>query len=275
MHAATGTSPATMDNLTPSMPTGTEPNSGSRPPAEGWAVAAGHGMQWWSSGWRLFRASPWVWLAITALFLAIMFVLALVPFVGQIASTLLYPVLGAGMLVGARAIDRGDELKVEHLFGCFNAKAVPLIVVALLYYAGWFVIWVIAIGLLAAVVGFGTLASLLSGDPAEAGMALLSAFGIGSLVVVLVAALLGAPLVMAYWFAPALVLFRGDEPLKAMTTSFTACMRNVPPYLVYGLVGLALMVVASIPLALGWLVLLPVFAATIYTSYKDIFGEPA
>lgn len=264
-----------MDNLTPPVPSGNEPASGNRPPAEGWAVAAGHGMEWWSSGWRLFRASAWIWVAITVLYIAIMFGLALIPILGHIASSLLYPVLGAGVLVGARALDRGDELKIEHLFACFNAKAVPLIVVALLYFAGWFVIWAIAIALLVGVVGFDTLASLVSGDPSEAGMALMSAFGAGSLIVLLLAALLGVPLVMAYWFAPALVLFRGDEPLQAMKTSFAACMRNVPPYLVYGLVGVALAVVASIPLGLGWLVLMPVYAATIYTSYKDIFGEPA
>jgi uncharacterized membrane protein len=263
-----------MDNLTPTTPAGIEPPAGGRPPADGWAVDAGHGGQWWSAAWALFRASPWIWLAITVLFIVIMFVLALIPLVGQIASSLLYPVLGAGLLAGARAQDAGGELKVEHLFACFNAKAVPLIVVALLYFAGWFLIWVVAAALLVGVVGFGTLASLLSGDPSEAGLALLSAMGMGTVIVLLLAALLGVPLVMAYWYAPALVLFRGEEPIKAMRTSFTACMRNVPPFFVYGLLGIVFAVLASIPLGLGWLVLMPVYGATIYTSYKDIFGEP-
>ena len=35
------------------------------------------------------------------------------------------------------------------------------------------------------------------------------------------------------------------------------------------------MIVASIPLGLGWFVLGPVFAASVYASYKDIFGAPA
>ena len=264
-----------MDNPTPTLPAGVSPPSPDQPPPDGWAVAAGRGLDWWSSGWALFRGSPGIWIAITVLFVAIMFVLALIPILGHIASTLLYPVLGAGVLVGARAVDRAGELKVEHLFGCFNAKAGPLIVVALLYFAGWFLIWLIAFALLVGVVGFGTLASIVSGDPAEAGIALLASLGIGSIIIVLLAVLLGVPLVMAYWFAPALVLFRGDEPIKAMKTSFVACMRNVPPFLIYGLLGMVFAVVASIPLGLGWLVLMPVYAATIYTSYKDIFGEPA
>ncbi len=80
---------------------------------------------------------------------------------------------------------------------------------------------------------------------------------------------------MAIWFAPALVVLRGDEPFAAMKTSFNACLRNVVPFLVYGLVGLLLAILATIPLGLGWFVLAPVYAASIYAGYKDIFGDPA
>jgi uncharacterized membrane protein len=247
----------------------------STPPADGWAVGPGHGLEWWGSGWRLFAASPWIWIAITVVFVLILCLLAVIPIVGQIASSLLYPVFGAGVLVGARALDRGEPLTVGHLFSCFNDKAIPLVVVAILYFAGWLLIWTLAVVLLAGLVGFGTLAALFSGDPSEAAMALVSAFGLGSLVVVLLGALLGVPLLMAYWFASALVVFRGSEPWAAMKSSFAACLRNVPPFLVYGLLGIVFAIVASIPLGLGWLVLAPVYAATLYTSYKDIFGEPA
>ena len=241
----------------------------------GWAVGAGRGLDWWNEGWRLFKAAPIVWIVIAFLFFCLMFVLALIPFVGQIASTLLYPVLGAGILVGTRALDRGGKLTIGHLFSCFNDKAVPLIVVALLYFGGWFVIWVVAAALMVGMAGFETLTSLMSGDPLEAGMAMLSGIGIAALVVLLLMMLLGVPLIMAYWFAPALVVFRGDEPMAAMKASFTASMRNFPPFLVYSLVGLVLAIIATIPFGLGWIVLAPVYAATLYPSYKDIFGDAA
>ena len=266
-----------MDNFTPcSTPAVPVPAAGTNPPPRGgWAVAAGQGLEWWRSGWRLFRAAPAIWIILMLLFIAIMFGLSFIPFLGQIASTLLYPVLGAGILVGTRALDRGGELTVAHLFACFNDKALPLIIVALLYFGGWFVIWLVAAALLVGVLGFGTVASIVSGDPTQAGIAMLATLGVGSLVVLLLATLLGIPLIMGYWFAPALVLFRGDEPFAAMKTSFTACMRNMPPFLVYGLLGIGFAIVASIPFGLGWFVLLPVYAASMYASYKDIFGEPA
>lgn len=265
-----------MDNFTPATPAVPEPVAAANPPPrDGWAVAAGRGLEWWSAGWQLFRAAPWTWIALIVLFVAIMAGLSLVPLLGQIASSLLYPVLGAGVLVGTRELDRGGQLTVGHLFACFNDKALPLVIVALLYFGGWFVIWLFAAALLVGVVGFGTVASVLSGDPTETGVAMLATLGAGPLIVVLLAALLGFPLIMGYWFAPALVLFRGDEPFAAMKASFTACLRNMPPFLVYGLLGILFAIAASIPFALGWFVLLPVYAASMYAGYKDIFGEPA
>ena len=244
------------------------------PPEGGWAVAAGRGAAWWGSGWRLFVASPWTWIGITVLFFAILFGLAFIPVLGQIASSLIYPILAGGVLLGARELDRGGELRIEHLFACFNAKAAPLLVVALLYYAGWLLIWVCTAAVLVAMLGVSTLTSLISGDPSEAGMALMTAFGMGSLIVLLIAALLGLPLVMADWFAPALVLFRGADPTTALKASFIGCWRNMPPFLIYGLLWIVFAIIASIPLGLGWLVLAPVFGASLYASYKDIFGAP-
>jgi len=93
------------------------------------------------------------------------------------------------------------------------------------------------------------------------------------LVVMLVMLLLVVPLLMAYWFAPALVVFRGDAPWAAMKTSFRACLRNMPPFLVYGIVGFLLAIAASIPFGLGWFIVAPMTAASLYASYVDVFGR--
>lgn len=258
--------------LTPSpAPSGTPSATA---PADGWAVDAGHGATWWSDGWRLFVASPGIWIAILIIYLVIMMGLSFIPFIGQLASSLLWPVLGAGTLIGARELDRGGVLKIEHMFACFNAKAVPLIIVALLYYVGWLVLWLVAAVVLVMMFGLDTLSSLVSSDPSEAGLALLQTLGIGSLLVVLVAMLFAVPLLMAYWFAPALVVFRGADPVAALKTSFVACLRNMPPFLIYGLLGLLFAIIATIPFLLGWLVFGPVYVCSLYTSYKDIFGTP-
>jgi uncharacterized membrane protein len=260
----------------PPSPSGSSasPQAGSLPPA-GWAVGAGRGAAWWSEGWRFFTLSPIIWIVIAILYLAIMIGLCVIPVIGQIASMLLHPALTAGLMLGCRAQDRGGELTVGHLFAGFGERFSQLVVLALLYLAGWIAIWLVTLSLLVAVIGAGTLGALLSGDMMRAGFAMLSMLSVGALVVLLVALLLVVPLLMAIWFAPALVVLRGDEPFAAMKTSFTACLRNIPPFFVYGLVGLVLAILATIPLGLGWFVLAPVYAGSIYAGYKDIFGDPA
>ena len=48
-------------------------------------------------------------------------------------------------------------------------------------------------------------------------------------------------------------------------------MKNIMPFLVYGIAGFVLSIIASIPLFLGWVIFIPVITASIYISYKDIF----
>ena len=245
------------------------------PPPDGASVPTGHGVEWWTHAWRLFTAAPGVWLAITIVYIAILFALSVIPLLGQFAVSLLHPVLAGGIVLGCREQDRGGTLKVSHLFAGFGPKLSPLVILSLLYFAGWLVIGVVAVGLVLTVIGGGALAAIASGDAMQTGYVLLTTMSMGALVVLLVCALLIVPLLMAFWFAPPLIVLRNDEPVAAMVTSFRACLANMMPFLVYGILGVAFVVIACIPLLLGLLVLIPVAAATVYTSYKDIFGTAA
>ncbi|MEP7182654.1 MAG: BPSS1780 family membrane protein [Betaproteobacteria bacterium] len=263
-----------MDNMNPAASSSAaQPASGSAPPPEGWAVGAGRGASWWGEGWRLFKATPWVWLAILIIYFVLMIVLAVIPIIGQIASWLFAPVVVGGVMLGTRDLDRGGELSVGDLFRCFSFKLGPLIVLSLLLAVGWIVISIVGVVALV-VAGAGSIGTLMSGDASQSGAAMLATLGTAGLIVVLVMVLLIVPLIMAYWFAPALVVFRGDAPMAAMKASFKGCWRNIPPFLVYGLVGMLLAIVASIPFGLGWFIVAPMAAASVYASYCDIFGKP-
>ena len=93
----------------------------------------------------------------------------------------------------------------------------------------------------------------------------------GMVLAILVMLALMIPVAMAVWFAPGLAALNERGAVEAMKESFTGCLKNIVPFLVYGVVLLGLSIVASIPLWLGWLVLGPVVAASIYTAYRDIF----
>ena len=241
-------------------------------PTGGRAVDAGRGSVWWSDGWRLFRAAPGIWIGILVVYLLIVVGLSAIPWLGQIASGLLAPVLAAGVMVGCRELDRGQPLRIAHLFACFDDRLVSLLVASAIYLGAWIVLWLLAGLFVFGAAGVGFAFSLLAGDPSALVSSALSGLGLGALVAMLVVLLLSIPLMMAFWFVPALIALRGDEPVTAMTASFSGSLSNVLPLAVYSLVGLVLAVVASVPFGLGWLVLGPMLAGSVYASWRDIFA---
>jgi len=89
---------------------------------------------------------------------------------------------------------------------------------------------------------------------------------------ILAGLLLLTPLVMATWFAPALILFDGYSAGNGMWWSLWACAVNWRPLLTYsaalGLIGIAALL---IPFGLGLLVFLPWVLGSTYAAYRAIF----
>jgi len=229
----------------------------------------GHGWTWLSAGFRLFKASPLIWIVNLVLFVLIMFLLTFIPFLGSVVQTIISPALTGGLMAGCREQDQGQPLTVEHLFRGFSERPGALLgigaislVASVLVFGGAFAL---------SGLGMATFMALQGGqmDPQQMqqlGPAILMAFLLGMA--------LFMPLMMLIWFAPPLLTLNKEIGiLRAMKLSFIGCLKNILPFLLYGLIGLLLMIVASIPLGLGWLVLGPMAFASIYTSYKDIFVE--
>jgi uncharacterized membrane protein len=76
---------------------------------------------------------------------------------------------------------------------------------------------------------------------------------------------------MATQFAPMLVIFGKMMPVPAMKTSLRAFLRNIVPLTVYGAMLLPFALLASLPMMLGWLVLMPIVIASMYATYRDLF----
>jgi hypothetical protein len=100
--------------------------------AEGRSVDAGQGWTWISEGFALFMKNPLIWVVNIVLLLIILFVLNLIPFLGQLAIQLLTPVFGAGLMLGCKSLDSGGKLEVTHLFEGFKQRTGELILLGLL-----------------------------------------------------------------------------------------------------------------------------------------------
>ena len=242
-------------------------------PPEPRLVDPGRGVSWWSEGWRLFTPGVGVWLLIMLILICLHVVAAFIPVVGSLAMQILFPVFTGGLMLGCRAIDRGNPLTVSHLFAGFSQRTGPLVVVGLIYIGLAILVMLIVTGMMIAVFGVAVLGMLTgTADPSQTGVALGSVV-VAVLLGLLLFLLLLMPLIMAIWFAPALVMLGGLSPGAALKASFHGCLQNIIPFLVYGAVGIGLAIVATIPFGLGWFVLGPVAIASVYASYCDIFED--
>jgi hypothetical protein len=88
---------------------------------------------------------------------------------------------------------------------------------------------------------------------------------------VLITLLLGIPLAMGMFFAPALVALDAWPVMRAFRLCFMGCLNNILPFLVFRLIPFVLLFFSAIPFLLGWIVLLAVLTISDYTAYLDIF----
>ncbi len=226
----------------------------------------GFGLKWIKDGFGLFKQSALIWIVITVIFV----ILNIIPIVSMVAS-LVFPVLMAGWFYGANELDQGRDLKVGHLFQGFSKNAGSLFGVTGLYLLGIVLSLAIAAGVAIATGSFDSFTRVAAegGAMAPGQMDVMK----GLILPGLIYFAMVIPIAMAVWFAPALVILNDMGAVEAMKHSFRGCLRNMLPYLLFGIVGTILMVLGMIPVLLGLLVVVPMLIAATYTSYKDIFLE--
>lgn len=253
-----------MSQPNPFLSSGSGSASGSGPVEGGRSVDAGRGWAWIAEGFELFKKQAGLWIGIVLVLFVIMIVLALIPVLGAIATALLMPVFGGGLMLGCQSLQRDGTLEMGHLFAGFKTHTASLVTLGALAIVGWIIVVLPVL----AIVGTGAFFGAARGDAAGIG-----AIGGTFLLGMLIALALSILVYMAFWFAPALVVLRGAAPVTAIKQSFAGCLRNIVPFLVYGVVLIVLGILAAIPFGLGWLVLSPVVVGSIYAAYRDIYGD--
>ena len=207
--------------------------------------SAGAGVDWIGEGWRLFARAPLMWVVSILVLFVIAIVISLVPFIGSLAFQVLQPVFAAGYVVACRSLETGGEFEIEHIFAGFKRNFSNLLIVGLVFMA-------LSLALLlvfAVFAGFGLVMAFIAGDTNDMVPALMAS-GMSIALGALVMLALMVPVMMAYWFAPALVMMHDMAPIAAMKESFRGCLKNILPFLIYGFVMTALCILAAIPFGL-------------------------
>ncbi|MHB1174866.1 MAG: BPSS1780 family membrane protein [Sulfuriferula sp.] len=230
-------------------------------------VPARHGWLWIKQAFGLFKQNPLIWIVLSVSIFLLAGLLGIIPRIGSVVFQLISPVFTAGLMIGCKAIEAGEELEIAHLFAGFKFHGAQLVTVGGIYLVGLILI----AGVMTALGGGALVTMMLQGHPDAGNMATPAMPGSGAGLAVLVALALLMPLLMAYWFAPTLVVFRNMGAVAAMKLSMRAAWANMVPFLVYGIIMFVLFVIAAMPLMLGFLIMLPLAFITYYTTYKDVF----
>jgi len=242
------------------------------------------GAVWLRDAYAMLSVNRVPWLLLLLLYYLVLGTVDLIPYLGQIAVPLLKPMFAVGFLAAAWTQERGGAVELKLLFQGFRSNVRALLPL------GAFLLVGIAVAVLGtAVVDGGTLVDVLSGR-AKLDETVLANGDVQ--LAMLFAAACALPVLLAIWFAPALVVFQDCGPARALATSLRAALANWKPIGVYGLLvsfyggvvpTLATLLISwlmpeglALPLAL--LVLMPylfLFIATLhisdYVSYRDIF----
>lgn len=227
------------------------------------------GWNWIKRGYRLFVMAPLLWIVLLLIWLTGIILLSAVPVVGDPLTSLLLPASLVGFMLGCRALEKGDELELAHLLGGFRLRTAQLVTLGGIALALQFTIF----GVMAAL-GGGELIATLMGQHVQDPEALAQIIATSGTSILIGFALLSV-LLMAMQFAPMLVYFNGIAPLAAMRLSLRAFLVNIGPMLVYSITFVPLAMLASMPMMLGWVLLLPVMITSLYACYSDIFPVQA
>ena len=263
-------------------------------------VSASRGWQWINAAFKMFFSEPFKWIAMGIIAALISTPIVLIPIVGSLLYYIPVMIFAGGFMIAAQKQMEGNSLEIKDIFSGFSNNRNQLAMVGVLYLVSMF-----AIGLVIALLFFLTLGtSFLPMMIGQAPDPEVMAGSMGNIlmffVIFLVAFGLSIPMMMAVWFSTPLVSLGNRSAVQAFKLSFQACLKNMLPFLVYGLAFLvigmvffaAFGIVTSIfgffmadgnsifvfllPVAVMFLLGLPLMmisGLSVYTGFVDIFSN--
>ncbi|MBC7611069.1 MAG: hypothetical protein H7228_16120 [Polaromonas sp.] len=246
-------------------------------------VPARTGITWVKLGFKTFLQQPLAMSGLFFMFMALLSIATLLPFIGAALALALLPAATLGLMAATQEATKGKFPMPSILISAFRAgkqRMRAMMVLGALYAVGF-----LALMAISALIDGGQFARLyLIGGKITEDMVLQNDFQLAMWVTLA----LYLPLSLLFWHAPALVHWHGIEPVKSLFFSFMACYKNWAALTVYGLVWvgvflLTMIVVTVIAALLGnpvfaglvmfpvALVLMALFFTSIYFTFRDSF----
>lgn len=258
-------------------------------------LPARRGWRWLVEGFVIFQRRPALLCFLVLGYWLTMTVVSAIPQIGRLANLFLIPVFSVSLMNACRLIDRKERLPRQLLFSGFHRNLQALLVLGAVYALVMLLVFAVSMP-----PDFGLLSEATettettetpeapAADGASAGEAPPpAAVSIPPLAVALL-----VPVSVVFSFAPVLVAWHDMPAGKSLFFSLVACLRNWRPFLLYLLALLAItftgvwallvigallgsgieLLVMTAVMAIS-LILLPIWYASFYVSYRDIFVD--
>jgi len=203
-------------------------------------VPARSGLQWALQGMRTFWKQPLAMSGLFFLFMALVSLASMLPFIGGVLALVLMPAFTAGLMAATQSITEGRFPMPATLWLALRPgpRRKPMLQLGALYAAGFLLLMALSM-----LVDGGQFARVyLAGEAIRPELVQADSFQAA----LWVSMLLYMPLSMLFWHAPALVLWQDVSPLKSLFFSWMGCWRNKGAFLVYSLVWGAVFGVAVV-----------------------------
>jgi hypothetical protein len=246
-------------------------------------VPARTGLTWVKLGITTFIKQPLAMSGLFFMFMAMLSVATMLPFIGAALALALLPAATLGLMAATQEATKGKFPMPLILISAFRAgkqRMRAMMVLGALYAAGF-----LAVMGVSALIDGGQFASLyLVGGKITEELVLQDSFQMA----MWVAMGLYLPLSLLFWHAPALVHWHGMSPVKSLFFSFMACYKNFGAFTVFGLAWSGVFVLAAVLVSLiasllgnpmlatvamfpVALVIVAMFFTSIYFTFRDSF----
>ena len=246
-------------------------------------VPARTGLTWVKLGIKTFLQQPLAMSGLFFMFMALLSIATLVPFVGAALALGLLPAATLGLMAATQEATKGKFPMPSILISAFRAgqqRKQAMLVLGALYAAGF-----LALMAVSALFDGGQFAKLyLVGGKITEELVRQSDFQMA----MWAALVLYLPLSLLFWHAPALVHWHGITPVKSLFFSFMACYKNIGALTVFGLAWTGVFMLAALMVSLTAsllgnptlaavaifpvaLVVVAMFFTSIYFTFRDSF----
>jgi hypothetical protein len=246
-------------------------------------VPARTGLLWVKLGIKTFWKQPLAMSGLFFMFMAMLSIATLFPFIGSALALALLPAATLGLMAATQEATKGKFPMPSILISAFRAgkqRMQAMMILGALYAVGF-----LALMGLSTLVDGGQFAKLyLVGGKITEELVTQDSFQMAMWVTLA----LYLPLSLLFWHAPALVHWHGVSPVKSLFFSLMACYKNWAALTIYGLVWvgifvLAMLVVTIISALLGnpmfaglamfpvALTMMAMFFTSIFFTFRDSF----